>query len=156
MRIITLNFTKVSAEKSKGFKLGGGANTNISFLDIEREEGGIIKEDSDVLRVSFNFSVEHKGAEKNEKKDKSGEVSLTGFVILMTTKEESKLLLDSWKKKELPPTFQVPMFNYILLKCSVRALQIEEELGLPLHIPLPQLKAGPKEEKKDEKDDKKE
>ena len=148
MRLSGFNFTKVSAEKSKEFKLGSKINTNINFLDIEKEESGIVKEESEVLRVSFNFSVTYTDVEKQEKGANRGEVSLTGFIILMATKEESKLLLDSWKKKELPVAFKVPIFNFILKKCSVRALQLEEELGLPLHLPLPQLKAGEKEEKK--------
>ena len=119
MRIIGFNFTKVSAEKSKEFKLGSKINTNISFLDIEREESGIVKEESEVLRVSFNCSVTYTDTEKQEKEANRGEVSLTGFIILMATKEESKLLLDSWKKKELPVAFKVPIFNFILKKCSI-------------------------------------
>jgi len=151
MRIIGFNFTKVSAEKPKEFKLGSKINTNIGFLDIEKEESGIVKEESEVLRVSFNFSVTYTDAEKQEKDTNRGEVSLTGFIILMATKEESKILFDSWKKKELPATFKVPIFNLILKKCSVRALQLEEELGLPLHIMLPQLKAGEKVQKEEKK-----
>jgi len=151
MRIIGFNFTKVSAEKSKEFKLGPKINTNIGFLDIEKEERGIVKEESDVLRVSFNFSVTYTDTEKQEKDTNQGEVLLTGFIILMATKEESKILFDSWKKKELPTAFKVPLFNLILQKCSVRALQLEEELGLPLHIMLPQLKAGEKEQKEEKK-----
>jgi len=151
MRIIGFNFTKVSAEKSKEFKLGSKINTHINFLDMEKEEGGIVKEESEALRVSFNFSVTYTESEKQEKESTNGEVSLTGFIILMVTKEESKVLLDSWKKKELPVAFKVPTFNFILKKCSVRALQLEEELGLPLHLPLPQLKAGKKEQQEEKK-----
>lgn len=151
MKIIGFNFAKVSAEKSKEFKLGSKISTNIKFLDIEKEESGIIKEESETLRISFNFLVKYADTEKQEKEADRSEVLLMGFIILMATREESKLLLDSWKKKELPVAFRVPIFNFILKKCSVRALQLEEELGLPLHISLPQLKASEKVQKEEKK-----
>ena len=145
MRVIGFNFTKVVGEKMKGFKPGFGISTNINFIDIEKEGTDIQKEDFEALRVSFNFSVLY--LDKEKKDSKKAEVSLTGFIILMASKEESKNLLKDWSKKEISAGFRVPLFNFILKRCSTRSLQLEEELNLPLHVPMPQVKFGKKESK---------
>ena len=51
-----------------------------------------------------------------------------------------------WKDKEIPEEFRIAIFNIILRKASVRALQLEEELNLPYHMPFPSIKS--QEEKK--------
>ncbi len=148
MRIIGFNLTKVSAERFQGKTLGADRSTNIEFINIEKEENQIAKEDSEILKVSFKFSVVYGG--KDKKEESSAEVILSGFIILMANKEESEDLQKAWKKKELSNSFRVPIFNFILKKCSIRALQLEDELNLPSHLPMPQLKMeGTKEEKKD-------
>lgn len=148
MRIIGFNFTKVSAEKSPKFQLGTNINTDIEFTNIEKEETDLAKDGSDVLKVSFKFSVLYRDKdEKNIKDSSKGEISLLGFVVLLASSEESKEILKDWKKKELSNAFKVPIFNFILKKSSVRAMQLEEELNLPLHVPMPQIKSGKLEEK---------
>jgi hypothetical protein len=42
-----------------------------------------------------------------------------------------------WKKKEMPNAMRLPIFNFILRKCTAKALTLQDELGLPTHIPLP-------------------
>ena len=39
----------------------------------------------------------------------------------------------------------IALFNIILRKANVKALELEEQIGLPLHIPLPTLKKPKKE-----------
>jgi len=34
---------------------------------------------------------------------------------------------------------RVPLFNFIMNKCNIKALYLEDEMGLPLHIPLPKI-----------------
>jgi hypothetical protein len=61
-------------------------------------------------------------------------------VLLLTEKDESKDILKKWKNKKMPEEFRVPLFNIILTKSNLRALQLEEELNLPTHIPLPRIR----------------
>lgn len=136
MRIIGFNFTKVLAERAKTFK-PGEINTNIEFDDITEEETELAKDGSKAVRATFRFSVTY--SEKDKKNSKMGEVSLTGFVILLSKEQEAEDLMKSWKKKELPQAFRLSIFNFLLKKCSTRALQLEEELNLPLHLPMPSL-----------------
>jgi len=59
---------------------------------------------------------------------------------------KSKEVLKKWKDKEIPEDFRLVLFNIILKKSSLRALQLEEEMNLPTHFPLPSIKIE-KEEK---------
>mgnify|MGYP001576040919 FL=1 len=58
----------------------------------------------------------------------------------MVDKELSKEFIKSWKNKEIPKDRMINLYNFILKKCSVRALQLEEDLNLQPHIPFPQVK----------------
>ena len=52
-----------------------------------------------------------------------------------------------WNKdKKMPENFRMTLFNLILRKSSLKALQLEEEMNLPTHIQLPTLKIGDKKE----------
>ena len=65
---------------------------------------------------------------------------------MSASKEDSKTLTKSWKKNEIPDGTKIPLFNVILKKCTTKALQLEEELLLPSHIPMPQLRPQSKKE----------
>ena len=56
-------------------------------------------------------------------------------------------VIKQWKTKNIPEDFRVFLYNFILKKSNIKAFQFEEELNLPLHIPLPSVR---KEEKKKE------
>ena len=147
MKIIGFGLTRVLAEKSLDVQLKNlSLGTDIEFVDIIKEETSLAKDGSETLKVSFRFSVPYK--EKDKKESKKGEVSIHGFIMIMATPDEVKDALKAWKKRELPNDFRIPLFNFILKKCSIHALRLEDELGLPLHIPMPQLKVGKQEEKK--------
>jgi len=157
MKIIGFNFTKISAEKSSAeLKQGAKIDANINFLDVKKEDILLSEKDSEALRVLFNFSVKYSNqdeeAEKKsgEKSENNGEVSFKGFFILTVSNEEAKAILKDWKKQEISEFIRVPLFNFILRRCSVRAMQLEEELGLPLHVPLPQISAPQTPETKKE------
>jgi hypothetical protein len=48
-------------------------------------------------------------------------------------------VLKKWKNKKIEDEVRVPLFNLILTKCNLKALQFEEEFGLPTHIPFPRV-----------------
>ena len=139
MRVIGFNLTRMSATKTSEFKSPYAKNTNIEFTGLEEEKIDFIK-DSDSTKVSFKFSVDYTHSDKERKKEgkKIGSVEFEGNIVLATSKEETKEIFKAWKKKELPMSFKVPLFNLILKKCSIKAVALEEEVGLPLHLPIPQ------------------
>jgi len=159
MQVIGFNLNKINAEKSKDFKRGS-INTNVEFLNIEKDEVEMLK-DKDVLKIDFRFIVSYKVEEKSEKEDELkeeskkdqkeeikeklkpvknlAEVNFEGSILVTVTAEESKETLKSWKNKETSKNLKTSLFNIILKRCSIKALTIEDELGLPPHIPLPRI-----------------
>ena len=67
-------------------------------------------------------------------------------MILPDNDAELKQFLDSWKDKKIPEHLRTSLFNFIMNKCNIKALFLEDELGLPLHIPMPKLTIQKKEE----------
>ena len=110
------------------------------FTNVEREKVELLR-DTEAIKTSFKFAIFFKDPEK--KLESQNEVSFEGSILLALEKEEAKEFLKAWKKKEVPKDKVLPLYNFILKKCSVRALQLEEELGLPSHIPFPQIKNLP-------------
>jgi len=151
MRVVGFSFTKISGERTPEPRPNLSMSTDIEFINFEKENVEILRE-SEAINVSFKFSISYfdkPEKEKKEPKDKYGEIVLAGNIILAAEKEEVKEIMKGWKKKEVDPKYKVPLFNLIIVKCLPKSLQVEEELNLPLHVPVPQLRAqGPEGEKK--------
>ena len=92
----------------------------------------------DALKISFKFSITY--TEKDKKDEKFAEISIEGELILAVPKDESKNILKSWKKKELPAGIQISLFNLIIRKCTPKTVYLAEELSLPLPIQIPKIK----------------
>lgn len=138
MKVLGFNITKIKAEKEFKFTKSE-VNTNITFTNVETEKIELLK-DSEALKNHFKFTIEYTDGEKKEKG--KNEVSFEGFLILSVSKDESKEFKKAWKKKEVPKDKMIPLYNLILKRCSIKALGLEEDLGLPAHIPMPQVKPG--------------
>ena len=143
MKVIGFNLEEISAKKPNEFKRSN-ISTDVTFNDIDKSKLDVLK-DNETIKASFKFLVSYKDTDnKNELKN---EVTITGSLLLMVTKEESKEFIKAWKNKKLPEDKMLGLYNFILRKCSVRALQLEEELGLQPHIPFPQVKAQQQSQK---------
>jgi hypothetical protein len=72
----------------------------------------------------------------------------TGNTIV--TKESQTYIINAISKnsgtKKIPDKMRVPIFNFIMSKCNIKALSLEDDLNLPYHIPMPRLEP-PKEDK---------
>lgn len=145
MQIVGFNFTKISAFKSPEFRRAS-LNTNMVFLDMVEEKLPLLN--TKAKRITFSFSIEYespsKEKPKDEKKNLEAEIAFEGDIILSVSEKESEELKKAWEKKELPAEFNAFLFNMILKRCSLKALQLEDDLNLPNHIPLPTLSAEPK------------
>lgn len=147
MQVIGFNFKKILGEKiakQSGFSM----NTNVEFKEINEEKIELLK-DSLALKISFLYSnlytpqenseKEKKKSEKQEKSEKFGEISCEGEITLSVSKDESKEITKTWKKKQLPNNIRIPLFNLILKKCSPKAVSLADELSLPSPVPLPKI-----------------
>jgi len=133
MQVLGFTFTKISAEKyssefpkdPKDRKI----TTNINFTNIEKESFSLLNEET--AKITFNFSILYE--------PKHAEIQFQGTIMLRMEKEDLKKVIKEWKNKKILPELQYPLFNLVLNKCTVRALHLEEELNLPIHMPLPRL-----------------
>lgn len=138
MRIIGFNFTKISIERLTDtgpegeLKIG----TQIDVPEIKEIKSDILKTKEEILAAKFTYEVNY---DPNFAK-----VGLEGRILIALNPKIAKDVLKQWKKKKIPEDFRILLFNVILKKSSLKALDLEEELNLPLHIPLPSFK---KEEK---------
>jgi hypothetical protein len=57
--------------------------------------------------------------------------------------KDVKSVLKDWKEKKVSDDFKIKLFNQILNKCNLKALQLEDELNIPPHFRLPTLQIGP-------------
>ncbi len=137
MKVIGFNIEEITGKKTQEFKRYN-INTNITFNNVEKSRLDVLKE-GEVLKLSFKFNVDYKDAD-SKSEDLKSEVAILGSILLMVDKELSKEFLKSWKNKEIPKDKMVTLYNFILKKCSVRALQLEEDLNLQPHIPFPQVR----------------
>jgi len=139
MRLIGFNFTKINIERLENSKEKLNITTNINIVSIEKTDTGSFELKDDVLAVEFTYFINY---EPNFAK-----IEFKGNILLYMEPKQSKELLKSWEKKELPDDIRVSLFNIILSKSNIKALQLEDELNLPLHLPMPKL-SKPKEENK--------
>jgi len=136
MKFIGFNLTKINAEKlSDNFKTAK-ISTKINITSIDPVESNFFKEEG-LLRVKFTYSIEYS--------TNAAKVEISGDILLSTEKKQAKEITEGWKDKKISEDLRILIFNLILKKANVKALELEEQLNLPLHIPMPSLKKGKKE-----------
>lgn len=140
MKILGFNYTKLCAEKRTKVEKPT-LRTNIRFTNLEKEKSEL--KENEIVKMSFIYELLYTTAESET--EKQGEIICEGFLFVTFSKEESKDLWKLWKKKEVSSAVKLPLFNYILRKCTTKAVLLQEEVGLPSHIPIPRL--APQSEK---------
>lgn len=129
-KIVGFNLSKISIEREKEIKGKIEIKSNLNITDVKKENLEISKE-NDILAFGFNFTINYE--------PKIAEIVFQGDILSMVSPAESREILKKWKKKEISDSIRLLIFNVILAKCNIKALQLEEELNLPTHIPLPKL-----------------
>jgi len=139
MKLIGLIFNKIEVEKTKNLANQVKINSNIDIEKITQEKNiDLLKniKDQEAVKFDFNFSVKYQ--------PNFAHIILKGNILTILEKSESKNLFKSWKKKIIPDEIRIPLFNFILTKCNLKAFQFVDEFNLPPHVPLP--KVRPKQE----------
>jgi len=139
MRVIGFNFTKINIEKlkepSEADKLK--ISTSIDIPEIKEVKSNFLKAKDQVLEAEFTFTVNYD--------PKVAKVDLKGRLFASVEPKLAKEVMQQWKKKKMPGEFRYVLFNVILKKSTLKALYLEEELNLPLHMPMPSFKKKNKE-----------
>ncbi len=128
--IIGFNLKRALVERKEEIKGKIEIKSNIDILDIKKESINLSKE-KEVLSFLFNFTITYE--------PKIADLNFQGNVLLLVEPAESKEILKKWKKKQTPQNIRVVIFNTILTRCNIKALELEEDFNLPPHLPLPKL-----------------
>jgi hypothetical protein len=130
MKIIGFNITKLGFERKDSVSTEIKIHNNLEITDLDVEE--ISLSNSPVIKIKFAYKISYV--------PEVAEISIEGLVLVLDEENESKKILKEWKeKKTVSHDFKISILNFVLGKCNVKALQIEDELGLPLHVPFPKI-----------------
>lgn len=135
-KLLSFGFTKLNIEKNVGKKLAEEIKSNIRIIEIDKSKIDIVKQDA--LRVNFEFEINY---------GDFGNVLICGFFIIAFNSKLIKEILKSWADKKIPNEIRTMLLNVILQRSSLKALELEEEIGLPLHMQMPRLKINPASDK---------
>ncbi len=134
MKFLGFSFSKISIERIKD-SLNPSENLKISssinLLDVREIKEHLLNTPDVVFEADFSYIVEYS--------PEVAKISINGKTLFSVEQKQAKEIIQNWKKKELPDDFRIPLFNVILKKSNLKALSLEEELNLPLHIPFPSL-----------------
>lgn len=131
MKLAGFNFTKISVEKISDKIENLKINTSIDISEIGEVKSEIFKLKEQMVAVSFKHSLNYE--------PDIAKIEFSGTLILGVESRLAREVIKQWKDKKLPPEFRVNLFNIILRKCHVKALELEEDLNIPLHIKMPNI-----------------
>ncbi len=130
MKVLGFNLTKIHASREEKFENPGSMVTNIEFTDVSKDTLPMLKSE-EIVKAGFKYTVLYE--------PKNAEISFAGSILLSLDDDTAKEVLKSWKKNEIPEKIKIPLINLIMTKCNVRALELEEQLNLPLHLKFPRV-----------------
>lgn len=143
MKLLGFNYTKISVEKLSEKAENLKISSNIDISEISEVKQSMLKSKETVLSVKFTYDVKYN--------PDYASVSLGGNFLLSLEPKTAKKVLKEWENKQMPEEFKVPLFNLILKKANIKALQLEDELNLPLHMPMPKVGKGQKKQQNQKK-----
>lgn len=139
MKVVSFHFKKISIEKSSENFEKINVNSNIDLKEITSLKQDLFKTDDEIIGVKFSFTLEY---EPNIAK-----IELGGDILLAIEPKMAKSIIKDWKDgKKVQEDFRIDLFNVILRKAHLKALELEDELNLPVHMSFPMIK---KEDMKD-------
>ncbi len=125
IKLINSNFLKIEAERNPDFSGKLKLKTNINIKSVEK-----LEKSKDILKVSYIYEINYLDL---------GKIIITGNLFLKGDGKTIKNIIKKQEEKDYNSEETILIMNLIIQKASLRALQIEEELGLPIHIKLPSL-----------------
>ncbi len=138
MRFAGLNFSKINIEKKENMTKDIKVDTKINVSDIKKTDVKDIQIKEDFIVAKFSYNIDYK--------PDFAKIIFEGDVLFTMNSKESKKILDEWKKNKIEKDFQFLLFNIIIRKSNLKALQLEEDLNIPLHIPFPSIQKKGKED----------
>ncbi len=130
MSIVSITFSKISAEKSKPIKGKVNVANNVAIKDIKKANFKMANVEQNSLRFSFEFT--------SKTEPEIGNITLEGDVVYILEKEKMESVLKSWEeKKPVQKDVITPVINAILKKSNIEALMLSQTMNLPSPVKLP-------------------
>jgi hypothetical protein len=135
MPIVGFNFDKILVEKKEKITSNINVKQNVGIKNIEQEKL-LIGSSDPVLKFDFEYKVDY---------EKTGEILLLGHVLYLEDSKKIKSILEGWKKnKKIEPLLMQQILNAVLFKCTIKALNLAQEVNLPTPIRLPMVRTSKK------------
>jgi len=135
MPIVRSETTYLHAEAIKSMPRNLEIRNNISIDDVEKST---IIENSNALKISFNFSSDYN--------QKSAYLQVKGYVIFIDSSENIEKIEAEWKKNnQLTQEVMLEVGNFALMKSQMQSILLAHELGLQSPVKLPALQAKSEE-----------
>jgi len=131
MKLAGFNFTKIAIEKKKDDFKDLKIETQINLIEINEIKQELVKSKDSFLSVKFSYIINYLPG--------IATLEFEGKGVLVIDSRRARDILKDWKDKKLDDEFRTAVFNLIITKSNIKALQFEEELNLPLHFRLPSL-----------------
>ena len=128
LTLMSSRLTKVSGNRNIDFSGKISMNQNIKVSNMEKFKANGSK--TEAIKADYSFEIDYGDL---------GKVEIEGILFLGTDSKTMKKVLEEYKAKKFDSAEQITIMNMIIQKASLRAFEIEDELGLPIHIRLPQL-----------------
>ena len=125
LKLAGSRFVKINAERNVDFDGKIEIKTNIKINSLDK-----IKDAKDSLKLNYTFEVDYK---------ELGKIELEGILFLSGDSKTIRDLLKIQKDKKYESPEYIGLSNVIIQKASIKTFELEEELGLPIHIKLPTL-----------------
>jgi hypothetical protein len=133
--IVGFNFNKINVERKKKLVKGMKVKYNMDISKVSEQDFPSPNPNQGVMNFDFDFTVNYG--------DNIADLGIHGTVSYMLPKEEMKKVMELWDKtKKLPKEISVPVINLILDRSNIKALELEQDLSLPTHLPMPSVNVG--------------
>ena len=145
MPIVGFNFKKITGEKKNQIQQNTQIkiNSKLGIINVEKELLPTGKTKTEGLRLDFEFSLEYQ--------PDIATIDILGFIYYLEDPLRIKEIIKGWEKeKNLPIEIKQEVLNTIILKSTIRALALEQEINIPPHMPFPSVEPVATKKKKDE------
>jgi len=140
MPIVGFHLNKVSIEKKKIPEGNMNVDINVNITNVEEEkdvEIGLAK-DRVALKYNFDFKIDYT--------PEIATVTFKGHVLAVEDEKTAKEIIKDFKKGTFDEDIDMKLKNFIWVKCTAKAFSLEEDVGLPPHVPLPKLAKQPQQQ----------
>ena len=123
LKLLASRFTKIEANRTEDYEGKLSMNTDIRITSIKETD-----DDNDAVKINYVYKIDY---------SELGKIEVTGYMFIGASKDTVDMLVSSWDDKKFDTPEHAAITNLILQKASIKAFELEEELGLPIHIKLP-------------------